>query len=113
MVSNFFIQNGKGVEDNVVEVKKKEGESLESLLRRFSKRVQQSGVLIRAKKGRFYAREKSRRELHEEAARRDLIQEKKEFLRKIGKLDEIMESTKRSRRGRRGIAKKILKTRVN
>jgi ribosomal protein S21 len=96
----------------VVEVRKKEGESLEGLLRRFSKRVQQSGVLIRAKKGRFYSHDKSRREVREEAARRDLIQTKKEFLRKVGKLDDILEAAKQGRRGKRGIAKKILKTRI-
>ncbi len=96
----------------MVEVKTREGESMESLLRRFSKRVQQSGVLIRAKKGRFYKPEKSVRVVREEAARRELIESKKEFLQKVGKLDEILESSKRGgRRGRRGIAKKILKTR--
>jgi len=96
----------------VVEVRKKEGESLEGLLRRFTKRVQQSGVLLRAKKGRFYSRDKSRREIREEAFRRELIQNKKEFLRKIGKLDAILEYQKGGRKMRRGVAKRILKTRV-
>lgn len=96
----------------MVEVKKRDGESVESLLRRFTKRVQQSGVLIRAKKGRFYKPEKSVRLVREEAARRQTIEVKKELLRKVGKLDEILETSRKGRRGRRGIAKKILKTRA-
>ncbi|MFC1687068.1 30S ribosomal protein S21 [Patescibacteria group bacterium] len=96
----------------MVEVKKKESESLEGLLRRFSKRVQQSGVLIRAKKGRFHEKGKTKREMRLEASRRVLVRDKKEYLRKIGKLDDILEKKKGGRRIKRGIAKRILKTRV-
>jgi len=74
---------------NVVEVKKKESETTESLIRRFSKRVQQSGVLIRAKKGRFKEPTKNKREAKEDAIRRQEGKEKKEYLRKIGKLDDF------------------------
>jgi ribosomal protein S21 len=98
--------------NNVVEVKKKEGESMDSLLRRFTKKVQASGVLLRAKKGRFYVSEPSKREVRERAKRRKLIQEKKEYLRKIGKLDEILEQKKPGRRPR-GIAKKLLMVKIN
>lgn len=73
----------------MIEVKKKEGESVESLLRRFTKKVQQSGVLIRAKKGRFYSSPKTKREVREDAMRRKLINERREYLRKIGKLEEL------------------------
>lgn len=96
----------------MVEVKKKEGESVDSLLRRFTKKVQASGVLLRAKKGRFYASAPSKREIRERAKRRNLIQEKKEYLRKIGKLDEILEQKKPGKRTR-GIAKKILMIKIN
>lgn len=73
----------------MVEVRKREGESSESLVRRFTKKVQQSGVLLRAKKGRFYTSPKTRRELRIDALRRKSIRDKKEYLRKIGKLEEI------------------------
>lgn len=73
----------------MVEVKKREGESGESLLRRFTKKVQQSGLLIRAKKGRFYDPPKTKREIRVDALRRKSIREKKEYLRKIGKLEEF------------------------
>ena len=39
-----------------IEVKKREGESANALLYRFTKRVQQSGVLREAKKRRFHKR---------------------------------------------------------
>lgn len=73
----------------MVEVRRKDGESVESMLRRFTKRVQQSGVLIRAKKGRFFESPKSKREIREGALRRKELRERKEYLRKIGKLDEF------------------------
>jgi len=93
----------------VVHVKKKEGESTESLLRRFTKRVQSSGVLIRAKKGKFYEPPKSRRARKEVAARKKEIQEKKEYLKKIGKLDEFIDPR---RPNKRGAIKKLLQARI-
>lgn len=81
----------------VVEVKKKEGESVESMLRRFTKKVQQSGVLIRAKKGRFYEPQRSKRAIRESAMRRKTIRDKNDLLRKMGKLPEI---DPRRRRGK-------------
>lgn len=69
----------------MVEVQKKESESLSSLLRRFNRRVQQSGILLEARKARFYERPKSKRAVRESAARRAEIVREKEYLRKIGK----------------------------
>ena len=85
----------------VVEVRKKDGESVESLLRRFSKRVQQSGVLIRAKKGRFYSAPKTKREQREDALRRRVMNERREYLRRIGKLDEFLDRARGGRRRRK------------
>ncbi len=70
----------------MVEVKKKEGESFESLLRRFNRKIQQSGVLVRARKIRFYEPPKSKRFVREDARRRAEIKEKREELKKTGKL---------------------------
>lgn len=72
----------------MIEVRKKDGESPEGLLRRFSRRVQQSGILIRAKKARFYEPPRTKREIREDAIRRKGVREQRDFLRKIGKLDE-------------------------
>jgi ribosomal protein S21 len=71
-----------------IEVKKKTGETTRSLLRRFTRRIQQSGVLIRARKARFRERERSRRERRASALRRVQISKEKEKLRKMGLLEE-------------------------
>lgn len=77
----------------MIEVKKKEHESVESLVRRFNKRVQQSGVLIRAKKRRFFEKPRSRNKQRAAAMRGKLIQERKEYLRRTGQLtDEELKS---------------------
>ena len=70
----------------MVEVKKKDGESFESLLRRFNRKIQQSGVLVRARKIRFYEPGRSRNLLREDALRRAANREKREELKKLGKL---------------------------
>lgn len=72
----------------MIEVSKREGESAESLVRRFTKQVQQSRILIRAKRKRFYEPPKNKRAIRESAARRAKIKDEKAYLRKIGKLDE-------------------------
>ena len=72
----------------MVEVKRKNGESIESLVRRFTRRTQQSGILIRVKDGQHFQKKKTKRELHEGALRRKGIKAKKEYLKRIGKLDE-------------------------
>lgn len=79
----------------MIEVRRKEGESSESLLRRFSKQVQQSRILIRAKRGRFYEPPKNKRAIRESAKRRQHIKEYKDQLRKLGKLDDLTETKRR------------------
>ena len=71
-----------------LEVKKKDGENTRSLLRRFSRRVQQSGVLLRARKNRFFEKERSKKEKKEGAVRRSRIRQEKDKLRKLGLLNE-------------------------
>ena len=72
----------------MIEVKKKEGESNESLLRRFNRKVQQSGVLLTVKKRQFQLKQKSKNIQRTEAVRRSKIRATKDYLRKIGKLEE-------------------------
>ena len=71
-----------------IEVKKQQGETTRGLLRRFSRRIQQSGVLVRARKERFHEKEKTRRERRSSAVYRVKIGKKKEKLRKMGLLEE-------------------------
>lgn len=72
----------------MIEVRKKEKETSESLIRRFSRRVQQSGVLMRARKTRFLQEEKSKREKRQEALYKVKIRKEIEKLKKLGKFDE-------------------------
>ena len=72
----------------MIEVRKKQNESVESMIRRFNKRVQQSGVLLRAKKRRFFEVTPSKEKRRGSAIRRQQILVRKEYLRKTGQLDE-------------------------
>lgn len=69
----------------MVEVKKKDNESFDSLLRRFNRKIQQSGVLIRARRIRFFEAPKSRNLQKVAARRRSQIKAEKEELKKMGK----------------------------
>lgn len=69
-----------------VEVRKKEKETTQGLLRRFSRRVQQSGILIRARRSRFYMPELTKRQKKLGALRRQKTQKERERLYKLGKL---------------------------
>ena len=51
----------------MIQVRKKEKETAESLIRRFSRRVQQSGVLRQVRKQRFRVEEQSRDKRRSEA----------------------------------------------
>ncbi len=79
----------------MVEVKRKKGESFEGLLRRFSRRLQQSGKVLSARKIRFHESDPNKNALKRSALRRDKIKQKREYLIKIGHLVEDR------RRGRR------------
>ncbi len=70
-----------------VEVKKREKESVQSLLRRFSRRIQQSGVLIRTRRNRFYVAPLTKRQKKLGALRRLENRKEREKLYKLGKLE--------------------------
>ncbi len=72
----------------MIKMKRKERESAESLIRRFSRRVQQSRVLLQARKARFFERPKSRRLKRESALYRAKIKKEVDKLKKMGKFDE-------------------------
>lgn len=68
-----------------LEVKKKDRETTQSLLHRFTKNVQRSGILIRARKNRFKTRPKSRQMKKKSALRREEIKKEYEKMKKLGK----------------------------
>jgi len=79
----------------VVEVTKKGNESFESLIRRFTRKTLQSGRLIQAKKIRFFKKTDSNLKKRESALRREKTRGQRDYLRRIGKLDEQQEKRKR------------------
>lgn len=79
----------------MIESKRKKGETFESLLRRFNKRILQSGVVLQAKKVRFKTKPANKNLQKKLALRRLTIKAEKEYLRKIGKL--VEEDNKRRR----------------
>lgn len=67
-----------------VEVKKSERESSYGLIRRFSKKIQRSGVLLRVRAGRFRQRQKSKEMRKRAALRREKLKKEYEKLKKLG-----------------------------
>jgi len=68
-----------------VEVKKQERESSQNLIRRFTRSIQRSGVLLRARKTRFKKKEKSEQMKKRAALRREEKRKEYEKLEKLGK----------------------------
>lgn len=82
----------------MIEVKRRKGESFDTLLRRFTKRVQLSGRLLEAKKHRFHARDKNKNALRKSALRRLEMAGRRDYLLKTGRLTEEEEKRAKSTR---------------
>jgi ribosomal protein S21 len=72
----------------VVDFKRKKGESFENFLRRFNKKLQQTGKLFEARQKQHHSKPKNKRQQKEYALISKKIRSEKEYLRKIGKLKE-------------------------
>jgi ribosomal protein S21 len=81
-----------------ISVKKKEGETTGSFLRRFSRKIQQSGVLVRARKARFYEEKPNKRATRMKALRKETKRKEIETLKKLGKFEEIYGKRGKGRR---------------
>lgn len=79
----------------MVDVKRKKGESFESLFRRFGRRLQQSGKQLEVRKIRFYKEKPNKNKVRESALRRKHMGEKREYLMRTGQL--VEEPRKRRR----------------
>ena len=71
----------------MIELNKKEGESSTSLLRRFTRKMRESGILQRARGLRFKIRPNSDLIKKRKAIKRVKRKAKMEYLRKLGKID--------------------------
>ncbi len=72
----------------MIEFKRKKGESFESFLRRFNKRLQQSGKLIQARQSQHRQPRINKTQQKKRALVGMQLKSKREYLKKIGKLKE-------------------------
>ena len=72
----------------MLEIRRKDNETTGAMLRRFTRGVQRSGILIRARKTKFYEPKSTKRAIRERALRRLKISKERERLIKLGKLVE-------------------------
>ncbi len=79
----------------MIKLKKNDGESNEALIRRFVRKVQASGNLILVKKKKFRKPNVSKRLRRRAAIKRREMRTEKDYLRKIGKLDETRDRGRR------------------
>ena len=71
----------------MIEIKKNENESTINLIRRFTKKVQGSGILRRVRQLQFRNRPKSELRKKEEAIKKAKIKKRMDYLRKLGKIE--------------------------
>jgi len=69
-----------------LEVKRKQRENTQSLIRRFSQKIRKSGVLIQARKVRFLEKEKSDLAKKRAALRKIELRKEYEKMKKLGKI---------------------------
>jgi ribosomal protein S21 len=70
----------------VIEVKKNPNENNSSILRRFSRRIQESGIIRKVKGTRYNTRKESRLKVKKSALKRIVRRKEIEKLRKLGKM---------------------------
>ncbi|MBU1132417.1 30S ribosomal protein S21 [Patescibacteria group bacterium] len=68
--------------------KRKKGETFEAFIRRFNKRLMQSGLLLQAKKIRFFKGDVNRNMRRKSALVKKEKRETHEYMKKIGRLPE-------------------------
>ena len=68
-----------------LEVKKQDRETSQNLVRRFSRRMKQSGILLSARKSRFFEKKKSKQMKKRSALRKEELRKEYEKMEKLGK----------------------------
>ena len=71
-----------------LEIKRQERETSQNLIRRFTRSLQQSGILLQARKVQFRERKKSEQMKKRAALRREEKKKEYERLKKLGKIKE-------------------------
>ena len=70
----------------VIQVKKNPNENNSSILRRFSRRIQESGIIRKVKSARYNIRKESKLKVKKSALRRMARKKEIEGLKKLGKM---------------------------
>jgi len=76
----------KNMARTVIEVKKNPNENNSSVLRRFSRRIQESGIIRKVKSSRYNVRKESKLKVKKSALKRISRRKEIEKLRKLGKM---------------------------
>ncbi len=72
--------------NTIVEVKKNPNENNASILRRFSRRIQESGIIRKVKGSRYNIRKESKLKIKKSALKRMTRRKEIEKLKKLGKM---------------------------
>ncbi len=72
--------------NTVIEVKKNPNENNSSVLRRFSRRIQESGIIRKVKSARYNVRKESKLKVKKSALKRMTRRKEIEYLKKLGKM---------------------------
>jgi len=72
----------------MIQVQKKDRETSENLIKRFTRRVQQSGTLMEVRRSRFRKGDKSKTERRDEALYKAKIRKEIGKLKKMGRFDD-------------------------
>lgn len=70
----------------VIEVRRKEKENPSALIRRFTRKIQESGILLEARKKMFRTRRLSKLAKKEKALRKKELREEYQRLKKLGQI---------------------------
>jgi ribosomal protein S21 len=70
----------------VIEVRKNPNENNASVLRRFSRRIQESNIIQKVKSSRYNERKESKLKIKKSALKRIVKRQDREKLRKLGKI---------------------------
>lgn len=74
----------------MVEVRRKQNESIGSMLRRFNRLIKQTGVLVNAKKSKYFSKKASERKEKQTAIMRRELSALRQRLEKMGTYSEEM-----------------------
>ena len=86
MHSNIFYDILSGMAKAIIEIKKNPNENNSSILRRFSRKIQESGIIRKVKGARYNERKESKLKVKKSTLKRMARRREVEHLKKLGKM---------------------------